>query len=1095
MGTITKKIASVVLSTTTVIWLSGVMPIATAATIEELTAQINALMAQLQALQAQQASQPTTVPTITSDLTIGSRGDQVTALQSYLISQGYLKIDAPTAYFGPLTQAAVAAWQTANNVSPAAGYFGPKSRAALAALGVAVPTVPTVPSVPTVPTVPVGAGMAIRLASDSPTGSAIAGAGQVDVAKFVFASGEKATITELKFKKVGVLSDANINNLYLADEAGKVIAQYSSLSSGVATFSGVNIQINAGETKTYTLRMDLSGGAASGNTIAWQLDTVTAGTVTVTGLPVTGSSLTVTTVSNPSLATAAIAYTGVSTGGGTVTAGTNSVLVASKTITVGNSAVNLKSVKYTVVGSVNFADLKNVKLMLNGSQVGTTLTSVSSDGTAVFDLSASPARIGTGASVLDVYADVAGSPNRTMTWQILRPYDVVVVDTQYNTGISASITGTLVAMNIQQGQITTGVASDTPSGNIPTSTSNVTLAKFTVYASGEPVKIKFLDVNLTQAGSANDWATAANVNNDIQNIRVVDDQGQQVGNTITTVTGGPDSGQCTLAASTISCHIGTSASPINYIVPANTTRVLSVKVDIQSGNDVTSLQATLPGNTSNLEGQISFQSANTGAANGSTLTVVTTPLTVAINAAFAAPTYVAGATNVKIASFVITATSAQGARINSMNFDKDLFALDIQNVKVMIAGTQFGVTRPTVNTTAADTFSFSGGPAVVNAGSSMTVDIYADILTGSATEATVIDFTGWSAVGTVSNASITFPGAVDGQNITVAAGAAVTIALDSATPAAAQLVMGSTDNSVLKLRFSETANVEDVKINSITLRNTMTGNSNTNTVSFQNMKLYDGATLLSGPVAVSPSSPTASNVTFSLATPVIIPKNSSKTLELKGSIADFVSGGAVSGSTHTWGVSATTSLAAVGSSSNQTITAVTGTPSGNAFTVLRTKLGFTSAILGSTSGRVRQAVDDIATITWTANAADQLTVNTITLTFTGLAVSTGTSIVVDLIDADTGTTWGSTNQVTTTTISGNTANAVFNAANYIISAGSSKSVKVRVNSSNFYNAAQTSESMSVVIGTTGAVTWSDGSSAATLEQTKVPFTVVNVSYE
>ena len=67
------------------------------------------------------------------DLTVGSQGSDVTALQQYLVSKGYLVMPAgvPYGYFGEVTRAAVARWQTAMGVSPAAGYFGAKSRAAM----------------------------------------------------------------------------------------------------------------------------------------------------------------------------------------------------------------------------------------------------------------------------------------------------------------------------------------------------------------------------------------------------------------------------------------------------------------------------------------------------------------------------------------------------------------------------------------------------------------------------------------------------------------------------------------------------------------------------------------------------------------------------------------------------------------------------------------------------------------------------------------------------------------------------------------------------------------------------------------------------
>lgn len=103
------------------------VPMAGAVTIAELQAQINALMAQLASLQG---TTVTTGTSITSDLTIGSAGAQVSALQQSLVSQGHLVMPAGVAmgYFGSLTKAAVMKWQAANGVS-ATGYFGPISRA------------------------------------------------------------------------------------------------------------------------------------------------------------------------------------------------------------------------------------------------------------------------------------------------------------------------------------------------------------------------------------------------------------------------------------------------------------------------------------------------------------------------------------------------------------------------------------------------------------------------------------------------------------------------------------------------------------------------------------------------------------------------------------------------------------------------------------------------------------------------------------------------------------------------------------------------------------------------------------------------------
>src|SRR3989344_942051 len=69
-----------------------------------------------------------------ANLTVGSRGSDVTALQQFLVAKGYLQMPAgvSSGYFGPLTKMAVARWQVANGISPAVGYFGPISQGVMA---------------------------------------------------------------------------------------------------------------------------------------------------------------------------------------------------------------------------------------------------------------------------------------------------------------------------------------------------------------------------------------------------------------------------------------------------------------------------------------------------------------------------------------------------------------------------------------------------------------------------------------------------------------------------------------------------------------------------------------------------------------------------------------------------------------------------------------------------------------------------------------------------------------------------------------------------------------------------------------------------
>lgn len=119
-----------------------------------------ALLQQLQAMLGGSTAAPA-ASSFTRDLTVGSTGDDVKALQVFLNTHGAV-IAATGAgspgmesmYFGGLTKAALAKWQAANAIAPAAGYFGPKTRAAISAMGPVAPGPVTPGTTPTGITTP-----------------------------------------------------------------------------------------------------------------------------------------------------------------------------------------------------------------------------------------------------------------------------------------------------------------------------------------------------------------------------------------------------------------------------------------------------------------------------------------------------------------------------------------------------------------------------------------------------------------------------------------------------------------------------------------------------------------------------------------------------------------------------------------------------------------------------------------------------------------------------------------------------------------------------------------------------------------------------
>ncbi len=76
-----------------------------------------------------------------ANISLGQRGNNVKALQEFLISQAKgkvaasLKLSGATGYFGSLTKSALSEFQASVGITPATGAFGPMTKAYLKKLG------------------------------------------------------------------------------------------------------------------------------------------------------------------------------------------------------------------------------------------------------------------------------------------------------------------------------------------------------------------------------------------------------------------------------------------------------------------------------------------------------------------------------------------------------------------------------------------------------------------------------------------------------------------------------------------------------------------------------------------------------------------------------------------------------------------------------------------------------------------------------------------------------------------------------------------------------------------------------------------------
>src|SRR3989344_3335797 len=180
---------------------------------------------------------------ITSTLRVGSKGDQVKCLQTIVGATA-------DGSFGPLTKAAVMAWQSGRSLV-ADGVVGPLTRAAL--LGGAVsgnfpagcssasgysPTTGASCSTGAVAgqTGPVSA----SLASDNPaSGYIIGGQATADLAHFTFSG--VGTLNTVVLQRTGVSDQNTLSSVYLYDGATRLTDGYSFNNSGQLTMNSLGV--------------------------------------------------------------------------------------------------------------------------------------------------------------------------------------------------------------------------------------------------------------------------------------------------------------------------------------------------------------------------------------------------------------------------------------------------------------------------------------------------------------------------------------------------------------------------------------------------------------------------------------------------------------------------------------------------------------------------------------------------------------------------------------------------------------------------------------------------------------------------------------
>ncbi len=662
----------------------------------------------------------------TRDLTIGSTGSDVTCLQNALIAGGYSIPAGATGYFGGETRAAVSAWQKASGVTPTAGYFGPRSRAAFNLGGSSSNTTTTTTTTTSGTTTVTGTGLKISLSPTSPNGTVLVqGQGIGDLGDFVFTNptASPINVTGLTFNRIGVSNDSTMANVYLYN-AGTRITDSAGVSNSQFSFSNAGglFTVPAGGTYTVSVRSDIATGT-SGQQIGVSLVSASSnGTLDPSvSFPINSGYQTISAAN-----LAGVDYTANPSPAGVTNISPQSDFpVWQDTVNVSTNPVKLQSIRFTNLGSIDSSYVTNLRLYVDGTQVGSALPTLNADRTVTFDLSASPVTLSTQSHVIKVLADITGGASRTIQLSVQRSSDAMFVDTQLNQPVTPTLSGgtfhavTTNVITINSVSASSGVSvtrdPSSPNQTVAFGASNVNWATFDMLASGEAVKVSDLYVYSTETGLGN--GSPGGLKNGMIKVN-----GVQVGST-------KDIGNS--QANETDFSLGSS-----LILPAGQTTTVSIYGDAKDTastnlpNNAT-VVVTLDAGVSNAQGQSSLNSANvpSSAVTGNQLTVSNSSLTATAYSGYGNQTLIAGSNNAKLGAFTLSTGSTEGVTVNTIEvtFGSSVIST-ITNLTLKNDAT--GATLGTVITSPSNDNSFSVNLDIPSS-STQTIDIYGNILSSA----------------------------------------------------------------------------------------------------------------------------------------------------------------------------------------------------------------------------------------------------------------------------------------------------------------------------------------------------------------------------
>ncbi|MBI1975260.1 MAG: peptidoglycan-binding protein, partial [Parcubacteria group bacterium] len=712
----TKKFVAILLSgalALSLFVLFGATPVK-AATVEELTAQINSLLAMIATLQAQLATvsggsamSTGTGYTFTRNLKQGDTGADVKELQKALNAQGVTVSQSgagspgnETMNFGPATKAAVIRFQdkyAAEILSPVGlsagtGFVGASTRAKLNSLGGAMaaapaaPTTPATPAAPTTPTtpavtVPVGSGLTVTAAAQQPAAQlAPLSAARIPFTKVTLTASADGdvTVNGLVIERTGQSVDAAIDGVILLDESGLQLGIAKTLNSSHQATLTEPFTVKAGQSRTMTIaanRPTSTTAAHAGMVAGLSLVQVNTSATVNGSFPISGTAQTI----NEGLTIGSVTMNRGSLDPGTTATkevGVTGYTFSSIRVTAGSAEnIRLRSIKWNESGSVSASDLANTKTYVDGTAYDTTQSGdyyTTSFGAGIVIEKGFNKEI-------SIKGDIIGGSSRTTAFDIAKRTDLDVGGELYGYGIvppqtnsCSGTTGTAcftsaedpwydgAVVTVSAGTMNVSTSNAAPAQNIAVNTANQPLGAFTMDVKGESITVARIGFNvaLTGQGSGDDV-------DDITNVTLVDENGS--------VIAGPVDGSATddhaqVAGSSNGAFVFTDT--VTFPIGVHTYKLLG-KIDTSMDNNTTIAASTTPSSDfATVKGTVTnttITPAPTSALTLSTMTVKAGALTISRISEPPARTIIAGGKGIEFARYSLNASaSGEDVRVTTI---------------------------------------------------------------------------------------------------------------------------------------------------------------------------------------------------------------------------------------------------------------------------------------------------------------------------------------------------------------------------------------------------------------------------------------------